>query len=145
MTTKEKQLIKEEPIRRMEKFGAGSNTKFTGSRPCRFCNNPNWNPLHKCPASETNCNNCGKKGHFARAYRQIQNNNRTVKKLTEEVENEPNDSLSASDESIRHIEELKKIEEKQKHYKAKKEINGIQKELIIDTGSPEQYCLSMKG
>ena len=32
ITTKEKQLNKEEPIQRMEKFGARSKTKFTGTR-----------------------------------------------------------------------------------------------------------------
>ena len=39
-------------------------------------------------------------------------------------------------ESIHHIEERKNIEEKQKHYKAKIKISGIQKEILIDTGSP---------
>ena len=48
-----------------------------------------------------------KKGTLrARACRQSQNNNRTVKKLTEEVVNEPNDSLSESDESVHQIEEI---------------------------------------
>ena len=32
ITTKEKQLNKEEPIQRMEKFGARPKTKFTGTR-----------------------------------------------------------------------------------------------------------------
>ena len=39
-------------------------------------------------------------------------------------------------ESIHHIEERKNTEEKQKHYKAKIKISGIQKEILIDTGSP---------
>ena len=102
ITTKEKQLIKEEPKQRMEKFGATPKTKFTGTRPCRFCNNPYWSPLHKCPALESNCNNCGKKGHYARACRQILNNHRPVRKLTEEEVNEPNESLSKSDEYGSH-------------------------------------------
>ena len=63
-------------------------------------------------------------------------NNRTVKKLTEEEEIEPNESMSESDESIYHIEEIKKIVEQQKHYTAKIKINGTPKEFIIDTGSP---------
>ena len=112
--TKEKQLTKEEPIQRIEKFGTGPKTKFTGTQPCRFCNNPSWNPLHECPASESNCINCGKKGNYARACRQRRQNNKgIVKKLTEETEDEPNESLSELDESIRHIEEMKNIEEKQ--------------------------------
>ena len=85
ITTKEKQLIKEEPIQRTEKIGGRPKTNFTGNQPCRFCNNSEWNPLHKCPAS--NCNNCGKKGHYASACRQRQNNNREVKKITDETEN----------------------------------------------------------
>ena len=52
-------------------------------------------------ASDSNCDNCVKKGHYARACRRQQrlNNNRTVKKLTEEDVYEPNESLSESDES----------------------------------------------
>ena len=50
ITTKEKQMIKEEPIQRVEKFGTRPKTRITGNRPCRFCNAPNWNPTHKCPA-----------------------------------------------------------------------------------------------
>ena len=50
--------------------------------------------------------------------------------------NEPNESLSESDESIHHLEEMKNIEEKQKYYTARTKINGIQKESIIDTDSP---------
>ena len=99
ITIKEKQLIKKETIQRMEKFGARPKTKFNGSRPCRFCNNPIWNPSHKCPSSESNCYNCGIKGHLARACRQSQNNIGTVKKLTDEVVNEPNESISESGES----------------------------------------------
>ena len=47
ITTKEKQLINEEPITRMEKFGTRPKTEITGTRSCRFCNIPNWSPLHK--------------------------------------------------------------------------------------------------
>ena len=35
-----------------------------------------------------------------------------MKKLTEETEEEPNESLSESDESIDHTEEIKNIENK---------------------------------
>ena len=38
--------------------------------------NPGWKSTavhHKCPAIESNCNNSGKKGHYARACRQRQN------------------------------------------------------------------------
>ena len=59
-----------------------------------------------------------------------------MKKLTEDKVNETNESLRKSEESIHDIEEIKNIEEKQKHYTARIKINGIQKEFIIDTGSP---------
>ena len=99
-----KQLIEKEPIQRLEKFGARAK-KITGTQPCRSCNNPNWSPSYKCPPSESNCNDCGKRGHYARACRQRQNTNRTVKKFTAEIMDEPNESLSESDESVLHIEE----------------------------------------
>ena len=102
ITTNEKQMIKEEPIQRVEKFGTRPKTRITGNPPCRFCNAPNWNPTHKCPALESNCNNCGKKGHYARACKQRTKNNRTLSKLTGEEETEPNESMSESDESIYH-------------------------------------------
>ena len=46
------------------------------------------------------------------------------------------ETSSDSGESIHHIREIKKIEEKNKHYTATVLINGKKKEVIIDTGSP---------
>ena len=136
ISSKEKQIIKEEPIQRMESFGTKPRNRTFGNRPCRFCNAPNWSPIHKCPAIEANCNKCGKKGHFAKACRQRTYNNRTVKRLTEDKTQQPNESTSESEESIHHIKEVRKIEEKNKHYTATIKINGVKKEFIIDTGSP---------
>ena len=66
--------IKEEPIQRMDKFNTRPRKKFNNNRPCRFCNAPNWSPTHECPAlGQTSCNNCGRKGHYARTYRQKEN------------------------------------------------------------------------
>ena len=96
----------------------------------------NWTPTHNCPANETNCNKCGKKGHYAKVCRQNYTNNRTVKKLTEEETEDRSETSSESDESIHHIKEIKKIEEENKHYTATVKINGIKEEFIIDTGSP---------
>ena len=48
ISTKEKHIIKEEPIQRMERFGTRPKNKNFSNRPCRFCNAPNWTPLHKC-------------------------------------------------------------------------------------------------
>ena len=132
-TTKEKQIFEVEPIQKMEKLGTRPKTRTAGNRPCRFCNAPNWSSIHKCPALESNCNNCGKKRHYARACKQRTKNNRTVRKLTEEEETEPNESMSESDESIYHIEEIKNIVEPQKHYTAKIKINRTPKEFTIDT------------
>ena len=44
--TKERHIIKEEPIQRVEKFGRRPKTKITGNRSCRNCGAPNWTPLH---------------------------------------------------------------------------------------------------
>ena len=136
ISTKEKHIIKEEPIQRMERFGAKPKNKNFGNRQCRYCTALNWTPLHKCPATKANCNKCGKKRHYAKAGRQKFNSNRTVKRLTKEERSEPNDSSCESDEDIQHIKEVKKIEETNKHYTATVKINGIAKEFIIETGSP---------
>ena len=120
----------------MERFGIKPKNKNFGNQTCRFCNAPNWTPMHKCPALEANCNKCGKKGHYAKACRQKFNNNRTVKRLTEEETNKANESTSDSDESIHQTKEIKKINEMNNHFTATVQINGIKKEFIIDTGSP---------
>ena len=72
ISTKEKQIRKEEPIQKMERFGTRPKNKIFGNRTCRFCTAPNWTPMHKCPALDANCNKCGKKGHYAKACRQKQ-------------------------------------------------------------------------
>ena len=111
ISTKEKQIIKEEPIQRIERFGTRPKNKNFGNRTCRFCTAPNWTPMHKCPALDANCNKCGKKGHYAKACRQKTNNNRTVKRLTEDELNESDEPSSESEESIHHIKEIKKEED----------------------------------
>ena len=117
----------------MEHFGVKSKNKNFGNRPCRYSSAKNWTPFHKCPSTEVNCNKCGKKGHYAKACRQNFNSNRTVKRLTEEEMNEPNET---SCECIHHIKEVKKLEETNKHYTATVKINGITKDFIIDNGYP---------
>ena len=135
MSTKEKQIIKEEPIQRMVRFGTRPKNKNFVNRTCRFCTAPNWTPMQKCPALDANCNKCGKKGHYAKSCRQKTNNKRTVKRLTEDEPNE-SDRSSESEESIHHIKEIKKIDETNKHFTTMLKINGVTKEFIIDTGSP---------
>ena len=109
--TREKHAIKEEPILKMERFGARSKTRPTGNRPCRFCGASNWIPLYKCPATETNCNKCGKQGHYAKVCRQKYTNNQTVKRLTVQEADDQDETSSESNESIHHIKEIMKIEE----------------------------------
>ena len=113
IAVKEEQAMKENPIQTIEKFGTRPKNNFNGNRPCRFCNAPKWNPLHKRPALESNCNKCGKEGHYAEAYKQRMNNNRTMRKLTEGEINEPKESLSESNESINYMEERETIGNKQ--------------------------------
>ena len=54
ISAKEKRVIKEEAIKRMERFGTKPKNKTTVNRPCRYCEVQNWTPMHKCPATETN-------------------------------------------------------------------------------------------
>ena len=92
----------------MERYGVKPKNKNFGNRPYIYCSAPNWTPLHKPPATEVNCNKCGKKGHHAEACRQKFNSSRTVKRLTEDEINEPNESSCESEEDIQQIKEIKK-------------------------------------
>ena len=64
------------------------------------------------------------------------NKHRTVKRLTENEPNESDEPSSESEDSIHHIQEIKKIDETNKHFTTTLKINVIPKEFIIDTGSP---------
>ena len=136
ISTREKYAIKEEPIQRMERFGTQPKTRPTGNKPCRFCGESKWTPLHKCPAIEPNCNKCGKRGHYAKVGSQKYTNNRTVKRPTEEEADYQDELSSESNESIHHLKEMKITEETNKHYIATVKINGKKKEFLIDTRSP---------
>ena len=114
ISTRDKHAIKEEPIQKMERFGTRPKTRPTGNKSCRFCGALNWTPLQKCPAIETNCNKCGKRGHYAKVCRQNYTNNRTVERLTEEEVDHQDETSSESNERIQHINEIKKIEETNK-------------------------------
>ena len=94
--------MKEEPIQRMERFGTRPKNRTIANRPCRYCGIQNWTPMHKCPATETNCNKCGKKGHYAKVCRQKYTNNRTVKQLTEEEIEKKRDSKRIRREHTPH-------------------------------------------
>ena len=120
----------------MERFGTRPKNKNFGNRTCRFCTAPNWTPMHKCPALDANCNKCGKKGHYPKACRQKTNDNRTVKRLTEDEPNESDRSSSESEECIHHIKEIKKIDETNKLFTTMLKINGVTEKFITDTGLP---------
>ena len=64
ISVQENQVIIEEPIQRMERFGATPNSRPKEIRPCKFCGAPNWTPLHNCPTIETNCNKYGEKRYY---------------------------------------------------------------------------------
>ena len=134
ITSREKE-IKEEPIQKMERFGTRPKNRTTNEKPCKFCNAPNWNPTHKCPALDKLCNSCGKKGHFARVCRQKENYRRKVQNVTEETTAIGGESVE-SETSIYRIEDINRITDKNKYLTAKVKVNGIEKEFIVDTGSP---------
>ena len=67
ITSREREI--KEPIQKMERFGTRPKNRIN-DKLCKICNAPNWNPTHKCPALDKLCNDCGKKGHYARVCRQ---------------------------------------------------------------------------
>ena len=74
-----------------------------------------------------------------------------MKRHTVEEADDPDEASSESNASIHYIIELKKIEEKTKHYTATVKINRRKKEFIIDTGSririmpPDEELLKSTG
>ena len=109
--------------------------EFNNSRPCRFCNAPNWSPKHKCPALDQICNNCGKKVHFARAFRQRENFNNKLRNVTE-TEKSIGEESDDSESRIYRIERVERIIDRNKDLTTTVKINGTEKEFFIDTGSP---------
>ena len=118
----------------MDKFNSGPRKKFNNNRPCRFCNAPNWNPTHKCPALDQTCNNC-RKGHFARTCRQRENYKNKLRNVTD-TENPIGVESDESESSIYRIERVNRIIDRNKNLTTTVKINGTEKEFIIETGSP---------
>ena len=115
--------IKEEPIQRMERSDTRPKNKFTNEKPCRFCNTPNLNPTHKCPALGKLCNNKGNE--------QRENYKRKVRNVTED-ESEVIGGESDESESINRIEGTNRITDRNKYLTTTVKVNGIEKEFIVD-------------
>ena len=128
--------IKLEPIQRMERSDKRANNIITIEKLCKFCNAPNWNPTHKCPALGKLCNNCRKKGHFARVCRQRESYKRKVRNVTEDEIEVIGGESDESRTSIHRIEGIYRITDRNKYLTTIVKVNGIEKEFIVDTGSP---------
>ena len=116
----------------MERSDTRLKIKFINEKPCKFC----WNPTHKFPALGTLCNNCGKKGHFARVRRQRENYKRKVRNVTEEESEAIEGESDESETGIHRIERINRITARNKYLTTTVKVNGIEKEFIVDTGSP---------
>ena len=127
---------KEEPIQRMERSDTRPKNKFTNEKHCRFCNAPNWIPTHKCPALGKLCNNCERKRHFARVCKQRENYKRKVRNVTEDESEVIGGESDESETSINRIERINRITDRNKYLTTTVKVNGIEKEFIVDTGSP---------
>ena len=96
----------------------------------------NWNPTHKCQELDKLCSNCGKKRHFARVCRQKENYKRKVQNVTEEETTATGGESYKSESSTCRIEKTNRITDRSNYLTAKVKVNGIEKEFIVDTGSP---------
>ena len=104
----------------MGRFGARPKNRLTNDKPCDFCNEQKWNATHKCPALDKLCNNCGKKGHFARVFRQKQSYKGKVRNVTEEKT-----TATETEPSLYRIERINRITDRNTYLKTKVKINGI--------------------
>ena len=82
------------------------------------------------------CNNCGKKGYFARVCKQRENYKRKVRNVTEEELDAIGGETDESEMSIHRIEKMNRITDRNKYLTTIVKVNGIEKEFIVDTGSP---------
>ena len=120
----------------MERFGTRPKNKMSNDKPCKFCIAPIWNPTRKCPALDKLCNNCGKKGHFARVCRQKEIYKRKVQIVMKEKTTAIGGEFDESVSSNYRIEKINRNTDRNKYLTAKVKVTGIEKKFIVDTGSP---------
>ena len=77
-----------------------------------------------------------KERHFARVCRQRENYKRKVRNVTEDESETIEGESDESETSIHRIERINRITDKNKCLTAVININGIENEFIVDTGSP---------
>ena len=101
-------------------------------RSCRYCDAPKGNPNHKSLARESICQNCTKKGHFAKACKSKYRKRPEIKEIAEPEYTEESkvDKLTNIATKIKHVTDRKK------HITMTIKTEGTEKEFIIDTGSP---------
>ena len=99
-----------------------------------FCNPSNWNPTHKCSVLGKLCNNCGKKGHFARICRKRESYKHKVRNVTADESGAIGGESDELETSICRIEN--RITDRNKYLTTLVKVNGIEKKFIVDTGLP---------
>ena len=82
---------------------------------------------HICPARRTQCNNCKKIGHFAKACK-----SKTVSRVTEAVSSDSNTEPWPEVDLIQSVNGINRVD----FYKTILLVHGHPIEFIIDTGSP---------
>ena len=117
----------------MERSDTRPKNKFTSEKPCKFCNAPNWNPLINARHWE----------NFAITAEEKDTSHACVdrEKITNaKYETSPKKSqrqLEKNPTNQRHrIERINRITDRNKYLTATVKVNGIEKEFIVDTGSP---------
>ena len=108
----------------MERFKTIPKNRMTNEKPCKFCNAPNWNPTHKCPALNELCNNCGTKKHFARVCRQKETYNRKMHNVIKEETTAIGGESDESESSFYRFEKINRITVRKKYLTAKVKLTG---------------------